>query len=345
MDDEPPFTPDPLRLDFTRPETKELIGLLAQEVPARSQITELMKRAGISPGEINLEQAARWIWNEVLTYAGTAGRLRRLLTVVVKDDRYFAVHNHAQRVLDGKKIAVEAPSPGSAALRKGGWRGGQEAQTAQRSGLVDIGFLAGGVRAARSVFRIGVEKETGLVHGTGFLIGPKRILSNFHVLCEQDGRPGRLVTLHAGHELGEDGREQTGRALHGKDSTIVGEPELDWAVVDLEEAPENGVILPFAKEAPRVGDYVSIIQHPFGGMKKIALFNNEVRFIDGPIVQYLTDTESGSSGSPVLNTRWEVVALHHAWVPSEGERRMVRNEGILIGRVAAALQAQGLMEP
>jgi V8-like Glu-specific endopeptidase len=32
-------------------------------------------------------------------------------------------------------------------------------------------------------------------------------------------------------------------------------------------------------------------------------------------VQYTTDTLPGSSGSPVFNDNWEVVALHHAGGP------------------------------
>ena len=45
----------------------------------------------------------------------------------------------------------------------------------------------------------------------------------------------------------------------------------------------------------------------------------------------------------MFNTWWEVVALHHSWVPALEEKLQVRNEGILIGRVAAALRAEGLL--
>ncbi len=32
-------------------------------------------------------------------------------------------------------------------------------------------------------------------------------------------------------------------------------------------------------------------------------------------VQYVADTMEGSSGSPVFNRKWEVVALHHSGTP------------------------------
>lgn len=48
----------------------------------------------------------------------------------------------------------------------------------------------------------------------------------------------------------------------------------------------------------------------------------------------------GSSGSPVLNDAWEVVALHHAGgdiSEPTTQRRYFRNEGILINKILANL--------
>jgi hypothetical protein len=44
----------------------------------------------------------------------------------------------------------------------------------------------------------------------------------------------------------------------------------------------------------------------------IDLFDNKA---DIPFCQYLADTEQGSSGSPVFNDQWEIVALHHQAIP------------------------------
>ena len=57
---------------------------------------------------------------------------------------------------------------------------------------------------------------------------------------------------------------------------------------------------------------VNIIQHPYGGPKKVALRNNLVYDSNFPKLRYFTDTDHGSSGSPVFNDAWEVVALHRA---------------------------------
>lgn len=343
MPQEESFVPDPMRFDFSRREVRELVGLLTQEIYLRPQIIHTLKSVGISPSSINLEQPARWIWTDALGAAGTSGRLRLLLTRMVEDEAYSFVHPHLRKLLAGEPVPVAPPAPAGSALRTSGWRGGREAQTAPRSGLVDIGFLRKGLNVAKSVLRITVHTDGGPGHGTGFLIAPNRVLTNYHVLFDESDRPGWNVVLHADLELGPDGRERPARAIRGVGTSICGDPALDWAVIDLAEELADTPALELSGAAPKKGDYVSIVQHPFGGLKKIALFHNEVRFVDDTIVQYLTDTEAGSSGSPVLNTRWEVVALHHAWVSATDEQLQVRNEGILIGPVAAALRAEGLL--
>ena len=77
------------------------------------------------------------------------------------------------------------------------------------------------------------------------------------------------------------------------------------------------------------GESVTIIQHPNGGLKKIAARENQVVDKLDQYVLYVTDTEPGSSGSPVFNDQWIVVALHHAGVEADDPR--------LVGRPAATL--------
>ena len=83
------------------------------------------------------------------------------------------------------------------------------------------------------------------------------------------------------------------------------------------------------------------------------------------MLHYETDTAPGSSGSPVFNDQWEVVALHHSGVPRTdkdgnwlatdgtiwtrdmGEERVdwLANEGVRISRVLRALREQQLTGP
>jgi V8-like Glu-specific endopeptidase len=60
-------------------------------------------------------------------------------------------------------------------------------------------------------------------------------------------------------------------------------------------------------------------------------------------VQYLTDTLPGSSGSPVFDSEWNLVALHHSggWMKEPGsfsKSTLFRNEGIAIQKVIDGLE-------
>ena len=62
---------------------------------------------------------------------------------------------------------------------------------------------------------------------------------------------------------------------------------------------------------------LNIIQHPQGGAKRVACRNNLVARAERTDLWYFTDTMAGSSGAPVCDDRWRVVALHKRWAFSE----------------------------
>jgi V8-like Glu-specific endopeptidase len=77
-----------------------------------------------------------------------------------------------------------------------------------------------------------------------------------------------------------------------------------------------------------------------GQHKQISLQNNFVQYVGGNVMQYITSTLNGSSGSPVFNDGWEVLALHHAGgnIPEPTtQQRYFRNEGILVTSILADL--------
>lgn len=70
-----------------------------------------------------------------------------------------------------------------------------------------------------------------------------------------------------------------------------------------------------------VGDFASIIEHPDGREKQIAIRENKIIDNDRPdCILYVTDTAVGSSGAPVFNDQWQVVALHSAGVARTNEQ-------------------------
>ena len=84
------------------------------------------------------------------------------------------------------------------------------------------------------------------------------------------------------------------------------------------------------------------MQHPNALPLKLALATNGVEQLNqnSTRVTYRTNTEPGSSGSPVFDQNWNLVALHHwgdsAWFPSP------HNEGIPVAAIKNYLEANHL---
>jgi V8-like Glu-specific endopeptidase len=203
------------------------------------------------------------------------------------------------------------------------------------SHLRSISWLLRGLNAARSVCR--VLTPEGL--GTGFLICGNRILTNHHVL--PDARIASSSEVEFNYQEDSDNRVGPVSRYHLNPQSLVADEVLDYAIVEVhDQAPvpiERWGPLPLAPQAAvRVGDHVTIIQHPSGGLKQIAITANQVVNIFEHRLQYTTDTLPGSSGSPVFNDDWKVIAIHHAGgnlVANARGDRMFANEGILLSAI------------
>ncbi len=87
-------------------------------------------------------------------------------------------------------------------------------------------------------------------------------------------------------------------------------------------------------------ELLNIVQHPAGRMKEIAIQENTLMHIFSDRIHYTTDTEPGSSGSPVFNNNWDLVALHHAAGDLSSTGTWLDNEGIRIDSIVAHLHNQ-----
>jgi endonuclease G len=74
----------------------------------------------------------------------------------------------------------------------------------------------------------------------------------------------------------------------------------------------------------------------------VALRDNRIVDVFDNFLHYEADTQPGSSGSPVFNDQWELVALHHASVPAPEHPELGKfvNEGIRVSRLLAFIGEQ-----
>lgn len=120
------------------------------------------------------------------------------------------------------------------------------------------------------------------------------------------------------------------------DLGVTAEGRLDVTVVKLESWPEGGLALRTNESLPMLSrkTKVFVVGHPSGDALQLSLHDSELLDIcdHDRLLHYRTPTEPGSSGSPVFNTNWEVVALHHAGSSAmprlRGKGQYEANEGI-----------------
>lgn len=207
--------------------------------------------------------------------------------------------------------------------------------------FMSVRYLDLGVVAQQSVGRVNIRDQRGTLrgYGTGFLVSTSLLLTNHHVL--PDAATARMSVIEFDYQDGFDGKPLLSNVLgFDPDRFFVANRELDFALVavdgDAESLAKYGFChLTAAQGTVLIGEPVTIVQHPRGEKKQVALRENKVLDIPELVVHYAADTEPGSSGSPVFNDQWEVVALHHASVatPQHAPAYAFLNEGIRISRI------------
>jgi endonuclease G, mitochondrial len=212
-----------------------------------------------------------------------------------------------------------------------------------RSDLVPVAYFETGLRAARSVCRIELHSPAGSVtgYGTGFLISPDLMLTNNHVLPDRDTARFAIAQFNYENDAQRQPRPTRNFMLE-PDRFFVTDRNLDFSLVAIATRAAEGVTLrefgylQLWRESGKalVGECVSIIQHASGSPKVVAVRENKITNLVDHFIHYTTDTEPGSSGSPVMNDSWQVVALHHAGVPDpDNPEAYIANEGARVSSI------------
>jgi tetratricopeptide (TPR) repeat protein len=139
-------------------------------------------------------------------------------------------------------------------------------------------------------------KGATLSRGSGFFISTNRVITNRHVI-EKSNR----VEVHL-----MDGKKFTARGV----LAIDGEGDLALLQVDV---PQGAAVpLPIVQSVPQEGESIVVVGNPFGLEGSVSNgIVSAVREIPGygKIIQITAPISPGSSGSPVVNMRGQVIGV------------------------------------
>ncbi|MEN4478758.1 serine protease [Mycolicibacterium cosmeticum] len=329
-------------------DVQKLLQIL-RSIYRREDIEAIAEDAGLPTYNIRWSLQPALTWRSVYEVAASQKQVATLLDQVVTAQPALELSIDELRSANGNVVADELPSTDTTrrAFDAQGWKnfspdGRAEAIiVAGQPTFVDVAFLALGMDRARSVCRLAVRfPDEG--SGTAFRIGSEHLLTNHHVLYDHqhDDRQATAAEAWFNYEADMQGRTKKVVQIACDVGSIVGERDHDWALIHTAEPiPDDFPPLPISgSEVPNVDDRVYIIQHPYGQPKKVAFQHNLVRAVTDDTIQYWTDTDLGSSGSPVFDERWQVVGLHHFAVPAAGDPTNVRNQGRRIDRVVERMK-------
>jgi len=251
----------------------------------------------------------------------------------------------------GDELEFPAPSPDLPFVME---------QIVDESDFLPVFFLERGVQVQRSIARVVLTKPHTVSSGhtfppgtgwaTGFMVSPSLFLTNNHVIPDEDF--ARKVRMQFNFQLGEGGFEQPTEDFYpALDDAFHANEALDYTLIRLRPNQMAGSgasalagnrwgFIPL-NENPlfRPDQHFNIIQHPRGRRKEIALQDNELDKLFANVVRYKSDTEPGSSGSPVFDNLWQLVALHHAGGEQDlTSGKWLNNQGIRIDRIVEDLR-------
>jgi endonuclease G len=220
--------------------------------------------------------------------------------------------------------------------------------------LLPINYLQIGTNRSKAVGRLvyvdTATAKTGMA--TGFLISPDLVMTNHHVF--ESGNSFKNGTIEFDYAFDEFGKEKQKIVFDlDPDKFFHSFDKLDLAIVGVKSKDVTGkydikdrgyLVLNGDTGKAGKGDFASIIQHNEGNWQQIGIRKNEILDVTHPtLLIYETDTSHGSSGSPVFNDQWQIIALHSAGVAKKKGDDYIDKNGNVIEKVNGKIDGSSVV--
>jgi hypothetical protein len=333
---------------FEAPAGQELWRTVAGLVPVPLDAIALAQKFDVDPLDLPVNLTPRQLWHVILEKTAAKGTTTDLVKDLLAQNPRNRKAPFLQALIDDQKVTV-SPEP---------MIGFDPTVTAPEALLFtdDLTIAAGRVpnliatlqclfKLAPSVCLLRIENAFGGFTGTGFRIGSDLVLTNHHVLFPENTKAAS-VQVDFGFDVDAKGASLSVVSLGADTSTIVADQADDWGVIRVANMNAGIPVIDLSNAAvPTGGDRAFIVQHPDGRQRRLGFVRNMITAVTADRVQYLTDTQPGSSGAPVFDDACRLIALHHrGGTPTQrtGKAPLTKNEGVRISRVVAGLAAQNV---
>jgi hypothetical protein len=321
----------------------QLLQLLCDYYPDSDRARIFVNRMSVPTDFLDFSGPPKTMWFKLLSEIGKHTSFHTVFDHLTQDFPNRDWNRVGVSVLSATSLEPQTIPPQE-------WKGSASGSTLEKiiegqSTLLPISFLEAGIDASRSVAKIVIP---GVGCASGFLIDNNILLTNNHVIDSKE--LAERAEIQFNYQLTRDGRDATiSTAKFRPEEVFITVNEEDWTAIRVDgDANSHWGSLAIAKQPAQKDQPVNIIQHPGGQPKQIALYHNLVQYVGKSCVQYLTDTMGGSSGSPVFNSEWEVVAIHRRGgmlrePDSPSSHQYFRNEGTPIALVHQRLINEGII--
>jgi len=193
----------------------------------------------------------------------------------------------------------------------------------------------------RSICKIEVNKDNRISHGTAFFVQiqiPSKkyplygLITNNHVLDEESLTPGKTIDISF-HNVNN---EIYSILINDEDFVFTSEL-IDVTFIELNEEMKKEIdpyFLRPSNEDAEINESVIIFQYP---QKILSMAHGNITSIQGFNYLHKVSTSQGSSGSPILNSNYEVVGVHKSSLP-KGENETYVNMAVKFSEIEFAIR-------